>query len=803
MNAPLYDQKISGFDCLLDTTVHESCDEPTPLGDIGRQAKRANPCPSCGNPDPGGLTCDVCGMELIEMPPEDWEEDAVEQKPTPEQFLTSLAGPFRTWNDRYLWLNQFGCPPEQATPKDWAGYPINAKGVLPDSRMNGYFSVGIFKAKRRVQENQIAAFVLVLDDIDTDALSDLPLHPTYIVETSPGNHHVGFGIADQENVAQYRTLLERMTKAGIIKAKADGAGNNTNRYVRLPGHINNKADVIAEHGEPFVTRLVEFAPERRYTIAKLADVFCVSLERAHRESSTTNETRTGDAEYARQIMTGEGYHDGIVRLSARWAQHGNMDEGEAVGLLRGMMEANPDRSERWKNRYDDIPRTVRSAWEKYRQKLPEVIRTPRENAQQVTPYPPPFRGAMAAIHGQIMLTSPKPQPKLTTLATLVGMAGSIPGIYRLDDISRCNLYGLIVAESGDGKDNPQFGARDIVIAAGGKLIGQPASGEGLEDALESRRGMLSVLDEVAHIVAALNSSKAPAHMLSLARNLLTLYSAGKGRYTVRQRAKDKKGGGPEEPEVIAYPCFSLLAASTPGKLGAAATTANIEDGLLGRMLFAFGADNPKHTRVRRRFEMSPEVEQVAEQIKHARFLTANDDSGNLEPYINPEIVIGVTNSADRALEHVITLFSEQTGQAGDNPLQRTLCVRSYEKVSRIAGVLAVWDNPRSPGITDEHVAWALHLVQASNSDALRFLTEHMHGGEVQANAQEILRTLKRLTKQVPDGRVWHSDLLRGVSKKMDAQQFGIATAHLIELEEIERDEVKFPSGRKSHVYRLG
>lgn len=63
----------------------------------------------------------------------------------------------------------------------------------------------------------------MLDDIDTDSLTELPLQPSYIIETSPGNHHVGFGIADRENVAGFALLQERMTKAGIIKAKADKA----------------------------------------------------------------------------------------------------------------------------------------------------------------------------------------------------------------------------------------------------------------------------------------------------------------------------------------------------------------------------------------------------------------------------------------------------------------------------------------------------------------------------------------------------------------------------------------------------
>jgi len=433
-------------------------------------------------------------------------------------------------------------------------------------------------------------------------------------------------------------------------------------------------------------------------------------------------------------------------------------------------------------------------------KAPEKPPEPPQEVQQATSWPEPFRGAMAALHAQILLASPKPQPKLSLLAVMIGMAGAVSGIYRLEDGMRCNLYGLGVAESGDGKDAPQQIAAEIATAAGAKRLGQPASGEGLEDALESRRGILCVLDEVAHVIASLNTRNAPAHLLSMARNLLTLFSAGRQKYVKRQRAADKKTGRPEEPEVILYPCFSLLGFATPEKLGAAATVDNVKDGLLGRMLFAIGADSPPHVRIRHQAEIPPEVERVAQQIGNARMLVGDGDRGNLEAYVNPEIVIGVTPGADAFLGDVLKLFDEQGRRAADAPLRRALSARSYEKVLRIAGVLAVWDTPAAPLIEHEHVGWALHAVSASNADAERFLTEYLHGGVVQANGAEILRHLSRIkrTKQVQ--AVAHSELLKAVSRKMDAAGFAAAVDHLAQMNELEVIEGRTPAGRPLYRY---
>lgn len=434
----------------------------------------------------------------------------------------------------------------------------------------------------------------------------------------------------------------------------------------------------------------------------------------------------------------------------------------------------------------------------------EAPERPQEPPQEVagsTAWPAPFRGPMRALHDQILRASPKPQPTLSLLAVLIGMAAALPGIYRLEDGMRANLYGLGVAQSGSGKDAPQQIAAEIALTAGAKVLGQPASGEGLEDALESRRGIVCVLDEVAHVIAALNSKNAPAHLLSMARNLLALFSAGRKRYVKRQRAADKKTGKPEEPEVIMHPCFSLLGFATPEKLGEAATIGNLEDGLLGRMLFAFGDDDPPHRRVKHEAQIPPEVEAVARQISSARaFACDDDDGGNLEAYVNPEIVIGTTPEADVFLDEVRELFDAQRRRAADKPLQRVLCVRSYEKIPRIAGVLAVWDNPRAPLIGHEHVAWALHAVAASNADAERFLEDYLHGGEVQAHAAEILRHLARIKVRKKLQAVDHSELLKAVSRKMNSVQFATAVDHLAQLEEVEIVEQRTTAGRSRRQY---
>lgn len=75
-----------------------------------------------------------------------------------ENFLSELAGDFRTWEDRYLWVAGFACQPEEAGNKEWVGYALNSSHKLPVSGLNGYFSVGVFNAPRRLKTKSNRGF---------------------------------------------------------------------------------------------------------------------------------------------------------------------------------------------------------------------------------------------------------------------------------------------------------------------------------------------------------------------------------------------------------------------------------------------------------------------------------------------------------------------------------------------------------------------------------------------------------------------------------------------------------------------
>jgi hypothetical protein len=109
------------------------------------------------------------------------------------------------------------------------------------------------------------------------------------------------------------------------------------------------------------------------------------------------------------------------------------------------------------------------------------------------------------------------------------------------------------------------------------------------------------------------------------------------------------------------------------------------------------------------------------------------------------IEIQVAPDADARLDTLIKEFDARR-YGSVSPFAKALFGRSFEKAERVAGVLAVWDDPMHPTIAMEHVAWAEQCLLASDNDMVRFATEYMHGGQVQADTAKVARTLDRVLK---------------------------------------------------------
>ena len=106
---------------------------------------------------------------------------------------------------------------------------------------------------------------MMLDDIGTKSKTP-PVPPTWVIETSENNFQWGYAFTEQPSKGEFVAAIHAIAAAGYT----DPGATNAVRNCRLPGSVNLKLGRDA-----FAARLVEFHPEREYTLAAICEALGV------------------------------------------------------------------------------------------------------------------------------------------------------------------------------------------------------------------------------------------------------------------------------------------------------------------------------------------------------------------------------------------------------------------------------------------------------------------------------------------------------------------------------------------------
>ena len=284
-----------------------------------------------------------------------------------------------------LWVTSFYGNPDLTDSGNWFGRPYRPdRHALVDSMVtvNSYFSVAALSPTadgeiRRRKANFEQILVLVADDALID---DIKGTVSYVLNTSPGKAQIGIFIDKDDPDAKNRSLVDsivtRMAENGLLRA--DASGNNSVRYVRLPVGQNQKP---RETG-PWDHQLAVWNADCVLSLADAAAVFGIDVDelRKIKEAAPADAKSSiydGQADLLRltasNIVRGERLHESINEMAFSLVACGT-HPGTVVSTLRGLMESSlVAKDERWKARYDDIPRSVTTAVEKMKDdKTPEV-----------------------------------------------------------------------------------------------------------------------------------------------------------------------------------------------------------------------------------------------------------------------------------------------------------------------------------------------------------------------------------------------------------------------------------------------
>lgn len=198
-----------------------------------------------------------------------------------EEFLQTVFG--AKSSDARPVVVSFDGDPASAPSKHWFG--VSWQGIpgtparLPTSA-NNYFSLAAFLPDeagnyRRQKARFHALYAVMLDDIGTKvAIERLTLPPSWLLETSLGNHQAGYLLrVPLTNGTDADHLMNAIVAASLCDPGANGPRT---RLARLPNAVNGK------HSPPFQCRLVEWSPELRYSVDELVDGLQLEMASAGR-----------------------------------------------------------------------------------------------------------------------------------------------------------------------------------------------------------------------------------------------------------------------------------------------------------------------------------------------------------------------------------------------------------------------------------------------------------------------------------------------------------------------------------------
>lgn len=180
-----------------------------------------------------------------------------------------------------------------------------------------YFHTGASRSRKHRRGSDIGAVrALVLGDIGTKSKAS-KADPSWIMETSPGNFQHGFLLdwcTDFDGIAALNTACRR---AGLQDAGETGFA----RLNRIPGSINVKPTLA----EPFTSRLVEWNPQRVYTLQALTEALGVTIEKADRPAVAISLAAADEPDAllswlgSRNMVTGRG-SDGFLIIECPFSE---------------------------------------------------------------------------------------------------------------------------------------------------------------------------------------------------------------------------------------------------------------------------------------------------------------------------------------------------------------------------------------------------------------------------------------------------------------------------------------------------
>lgn len=439
-------------------------------------------------------------------------------------------------------------------------------------------------------------------------------------------------------------------------------------------------------------------------------------------------------------------------------------------------------------------------WEDYQEPIvgPSVdlsgILSPKQTASVPTPKPhdDPFPASVFRVPGIIKLfvdycaaTAPRFIPE-AALASAISIVSVLSGRkVRSRSGMRTNVYTILLAPSGSGKDWPRGRCRDCFELAGlADFLGAEkfASDAGLISQIQANPAVLFQIDEVNRYFATINAAGVKtSHLSGIFSTLMELHGlAGTASWT------PKGYGDAKNNKTISFPHCALFCTGVPDGFWSAIKSTDTTDGFLSRMLVIETNATPR----KRNIELvSPPGELIRLMQAWGEFQAG---SGNLKS-VNPEALVMPFDSAAlaRLYEHSESI---EDRLEREQSYHRAIWSRASANAEKLAMIFAASRGPSEMIVTRDDADQAVRLANWCARLLIRRIYSHVSETPAEASKKRVLEIIRR------HGPMSRSELTNKTQFLRDKRE---RDSLLMDLQEAELvlSEVVSGEGRSKQVYR--
>ena len=352
--------------------------------------------------------------------------------------------------------------------------------------------------------------------------------------------------------------------------------------------------------------------------------------------------------------------------------------------------------------------------------------------------------------------------------------------------TRTNLFVLAAIGTGCGKEWVRSVNRTVLAKCrlGASVQDELASGEAIEEMLWKQPSTLLQLDEFQKLLERFANAR-DQNAQGIQGYLMKTFTKSGSFYTLRTKATAPDQAG----RTVEDPSLSVFGTGIARRIYATLTPTAIEDGFVGRCLvFDSEVEGEDNTFEGDLVPIPPSVFAMTEEF--ANIAERQKTSGVLDPLFVPyaegvnDLIVRITKEIRERKRDCV---------AKDDVAGEALWARAGEKVSKLALIYAVSEDPAKPVISLSAVNWAWELVRVLIDRMLTRIASWMTSGEIDEFARKVIVNLRK-----NGGRASRRDVMRSV-KIPDKKTMQDVEDLLV----MRNDITLLPVSKNSVIYLLG